>query len=325
MRAARVGPLCAALAFACFPASASAAPTPIRLDVSAGPGCPSLDEIVADVRREAPNLALSDVAPRHFKVTFAPEADGQWRGELVVESAETAVGSREVREASCPEAARVIAFAIVLAYDPTILVPPPPPPLPPPPPIPSPPLAGRPGPSAPRRSLVWSLRADGFVASDMSPNPTAGAAMVLGLDLSRAWLAPSFRLGAEYGASASTTVDAAVVRLSLASGSLEGCLTPWADRTKTVALHTCVRVDAGAYLATASNIPNGREVTHPWLSVGPLLAADLRVAGPVFVELAGDVFLPLVDTQVMLVPQIHVYDVSPAGIRGRVGLGVTFR
>jgi hypothetical protein len=94
---------------------AQAALEPVELSYRAPEGCPSLAELVTEVRRSTPRLRLakSGDSPRQFAVLVEPSGR---IGHLTVDGG--AKGVRDVHGADCAEVSRLLAFAVALAADP---------------------------------------------------------------------------------------------------------------------------------------------------------------------------------------------------------------
>lgn len=136
-------------------------------------------------------------------------------------------------------------------------------------------------------------------------------------------LAPSVRLGLEYSTSAPVSVDGAKVTLSLAALSLEAC--PIRADLGALSLRPCVRVDGGVLIAAGADVPNAHTELRLWFDLGAMLHARARVAGPLFVDVAGGLLYAATQDWVYLSPDITVYTVHAVGGRGEVAVGVEFR
>ncbi len=346
-------PILAGLACLFVASGATAADTelpPIRLSYPARPGCPTQSEFLEEARQAAPRLRLAsgDEYGRRFIVTFEDDGDGVRGGRLQIESARGTVGARDVHGQSCDEVARVLAFAVALAYDPDASpaaapVPvPEPPPLPPPIPIPipipapAPPPAPRPAPrpapvdAAPdsRPSRRWgptwgSLSSHGSVASDFAAGPTFGAGVSGELGHRYTGLDPSAWVALDFGDSLPIPHGTADVEIRTVLLTFEGCLTPWTVRRR-LALGFCAHVEGGARFATGENVTGAHTVVRPWLALGPAAHLRLQVRGPWFVELGGTLFFTAIQDDVDLSPGISVYDVTLVGGRGDLGVGIDF-
>jgi hypothetical protein len=295
-------------------------PKPVRLEYAAPAACPDAAQFELKIRHFLPGLALAragEHAPL-LRVEIAP--DGQ-SGGLRSEQ-----GLRQTEGEDCAEVAQLLAFAVALAIDPNAREPaanaaePAPPVAPPPPPPPAPTATPEREPRKKQRPH-WGFVAGGSVATALAPHVSFGAAGALeGFGfLGRGTL---LRAGAGYWTSADVVVDDATVELRSWLGLLEGCPLFW--RTGALGLAACLRVDAGVRTASASNIPAGRSVPRPWLSVGPSAHGRVRLAGPLFFDLGASLVVPVLHDHVFLQPNFTVHDVPWAGFVGEMGLGVEF-
>jgi hypothetical protein len=326
-------------------ARADGALEPIRLVYRAGPGCPTEEEFLDKVRRWAPGVRVAgdDVASRLFTVTVGE--NGGRRGRLRIASGTEEsgpTGEREVGGQNCGEVARVLAFAVALAVDPTLATsarssehPSETAPSSTAPQSSSargtPPLASSqvaaaesrvPRDEPTRTPDSWMAGAHAFATSARAPTVTVGG----GAWVERAWragvFAPSVRLGGEVGTSEPVLADAAQVTFWSAVAIAEACPTQWTVLALTV--RPCARTEAGERIAAGHDIPGARTAMRPWVAVAAALHVQFRVAWRLFADLSGQALFPLIRDRVYLAPDILIDQVPPFGGGGEIGVGVEF-
>jgi hypothetical protein len=280
-------------------------PYPIEVEWTAPAGCPTREEIVAEVDR------LLGGRP-HAGKRMAVRAEARveepgWVLEMVIRD-DSGSGERRVAGATCGEVGNAAALIIALAFDPKAVeatmaagdagapqpLPEPPPPLPqplpPPPPRPPPPPSPLPPPPPPsfvpwtpppEREPLWlSLGAVAGVDLGSLPAP----AFALGASLGLRWHPIAAQARFRYLFSADETEatrPGTGGSFELWSVTPRFCLTPWRSggagkrHLGDLALDGCVEVDLGQMRGEGFGVRNPGEGSALWIA--PAAAVDLEL------------------------------------------------
>ncbi len=293
-------------------------------------GCPSEQDFVAEVSSRTTHFRIAGPAERArtFFVTvneLPRDASDRFVGELAVQEADGRKSQRNVAGADCAQVATALSIIIAIELDPEAAghepkeIPPATPALPPP---------------APRVQIVerspWRVGAilGGGVIRGMTPT-TAGTGE-LDLELRREsprLLAPVFRFGFAFSGNASHN-DAGSSQLVIFTPALEACPVQLALAGRRLIFEPCARFTAGFYYAQGST-PNarGQNQLAVWSSLGAVARGLWFFAKPVFLELDGEIFVPLERDRFYLSdvsPSPVYFQAPPVGIRGIVAFGVHF-
>lgn len=115
----------------------------------------------------------------------------------------------------------------------------------------------------------------------------------------------------------------------LNTASLAGCVTALGSNARArgappLALRPCLDVSVGAVDASSAAYGPALEERRAWASLGGLLQGRWLVAGPLSLEAAFGLTVPLIRDDFFFRPQLPVYRVPPVMLVGNVGVGLTF-
>jgi hypothetical protein len=331
-----------AVAGAAAPSTALAASSePIHLQYDAANTCPSGADFLDLVHADGGKLTEPRSTEDSRAVSVSIEGSGPFRGRLHVRAPDGAEADRRIEGETCDEVARALAIMLVLAVD--MQAPPPPASESPPRVAPTP----RDDPEAPTVLLVrplerWrvGLSASGTIGTGASPGPDPAVAAYVEVAYDGAGaLSPSFRVGAETGAtwtineeaqsspaplSGLSTGPEATLQHKLAR--LDACPVRWIAAqpwdADYLSAQPCARVEAGT-LDVRSNIGSGNETKRLWLAAGATLRVRWMLFHGAFFEAEGGVLFPLLRDRFFLErPSTDVFVVPAAGGMAGIGFGM---
>lgn len=332
---------CAALVIAVSAAIVLAdANVPVRVDYAASSGCPDALVFGEELRARARVRFVGDKETASTLVVRIKHIGKHYEGRLVVRDVAREETERKVNGDSCAEVVSGLALVSAFALGFT------PPsevadaqaasaPLPDvvdsdafvsPPAIDAtperaPPVAvEQPRDAAPVESgeRAWSvsLGADAQLVSDVSPN--LALAVPIWVELARsvgAHFSIASRLRFARASSSSTGSFTWTV------GGLDLCPLVWSARPLRADL--CARVHAGSLDAFGVGVVPSRDVTRPWVSLGPVASMSLYALGPAFLHLEGALDLPLVRDRFFVEPNDTVFSAPIVGWTAGLGAGAT--
>jgi hypothetical protein len=135
--------------------------------------------------------------------------------------------------------------------------------------------------------------------------------------------ASSARLGFAYEFGAPVSADVGRLQFARALAQVEGC--PWGLAWAHVTVAPCVHVDAGAVLASSSDIPNSRQVVRPWVAAGPAVLGRFAPRDSVFIEIHAALPFSLVRDRFFFEPSTTVDDVPAIGAVAGLAVGAALR
>ncbi len=285
-------------------------------------GCPSAEDFVTEVQRAMPGVRRAQVGERGYRFVVNVTEDGR-RGNLAIEDGDQHRGAREVEGETCLEVFGLLAFATALALDPTAT----PPSAPSEPFVVAPALAPSPEerslrPVPARRHLQGDVSVNGSLAGGGAPSAMFGIGVSGTLRGRWGPISPSVRVGGEFAASETASVDRARVAFSRLGGFVEPCPTEW--RYGALAFRPCARIDVGVRTTRGLDIPAAHEVGRGWVGVGAAAHLRVLVAGPVFADVGGRIAFALTRDRVFFAPDVTVHEVPLVGAAGEIGVGVAF-
>jgi hypothetical protein len=316
----------------------SAAPGVVRLDYQADPHCSaavlSPDSFVAEVHARSMRVRFSAEASRSLVVRMARDRH-KLGGRIELHEADGTTTERTVSGATCEEVVSALGLVTALALDP----------------LASTSSADASTPSASvtasatvaptstsaqsadagarareengsvpldRRAWSFGAGADAEAVFGVSPDPLF--AVPVYFEATRA-LSPHVGLGGglRFERAGETALTAGVgADFTWTAGAIDLCTV---FRGGIVRFNACLRSHAGAIDAHGEGVTPQRSATRPWVDVGVSLALRLRIAAPVFIELAGAVGGALVQDRFFLEPSTTVFQASALTAHAGGGLG----
>jgi len=331
--------LCAALVVLRDPLSFAAAPEtePLRVEMTAPASCPIRPTLFERVRSHTGRVreASAGESSRALRVVIAPDGDRFVADLRLVEDDE--VLERRVPGKTCEEVLAAVALIAALAIDPLASAVPvdagapqadvEPPPAPPPPPPPRrAPVEIDAGPPARRR---------GSVSAGVTLEAYGLGELVLGRGV---WVegalatraSPALRLRFARTQSFSAEREQRTAFFQLTTAAVDGCLTAvgWKPKlhrgANVLELRPCVQL-AGGVLEGSSSAFGVHRMPRPWASIGAMLQERWRFFGPLELEMAVGLTLPLIRDDFFFLPRDDVYRAPSVVLLGNVGVGTTFR
>jgi hypothetical protein len=189
-----------------------------------------------------------------------------------------------------------------------------------------------PGPSDATTSvsrLRWQFGAATLFAFGMTPNPLiGGTAFVQAGGRGSAIWAPSVRVSASLGQSswsADGSDAGAHARFLWGAGSLDACPIELGDPLD-LGLTPCARVTAGGLDVSSTGRPSGphREAAL-WIDLGGLLRGRWQVNHAIFVDVEGELFVPLDRYEFHFDDPVQTYVEPAVGYRLAAGVGWVIR
>ena len=236
-------------------------------------------------------------------------------GKLVLGGAHG--GERVIESSDCREAVDALAVAVAIGIDPSSLAgPTPEPPPPPPPPVieapPPPPPLEKTEPAPPPARSALQGRVVGGVAGFFGELPNSAAGLAIGASLRWRWLEPTIDGFASFAASKSASEGS--VSASIAGAILAPCV-------HVDPLFGCVTFTLGNFHGDGQNLAVANHADEFYSAVGARIGAELRIAGPVFGRLAGEVDAPA--TKISLhVDDREIWSSPRVALRIGLSLGV---
>src|SRR5262245_572575 len=260
---------------AAAPASADAPSVRVRVGGSA----PCAREGALDARlAERGVRTTSDPSATDVEVTLDPSAEG-FAGVYAIHPFE----ARRIAASTCDEVLDAVAFALAVALGDERA-----PEAPPPPPIEksaeTPKAVERPPPAplVDRRPLGLAVAIDAGAQSGLGPE--VGAAV--GAFVDAVWRTPRFEPGVRAGLvlvlPASGAPNGYAVRVAMQGASLDAC--PARGRLGPFGGTACARARIGRLQAESSGFSGARLQNTLWMDLGVALRGDLRIVGPIALE-----------------------------------------
>ena len=305
-----VGALAALVTWPARALAAEPAASRLRLEWHAPAGCPDREQAYAAIAAALGKPLPARETPAVVRVQIAQREDGRWNADIWMYGAEGS-GERSFIGASCTDVAEAAALIVAMALDPTAAA-----------------ARGesgaadaRAGPSTDtpaRLSAGLRLSAD----AGSLPEPSAGAALVFGLEHARlraqleaaAWLPQEARIGrdAELGG-----------RFGLFTGALRGCFDVLLFAADALRAGPCLAFEAG--LATGRGLDISEPGTDRDLWAAALGGVSLRHVGssPVQLGLLVELGVPLHRLIWEIDDFAEVFRAAP--VVGRLSLGAVWR
>ncbi len=312
-------------------ASARADQPELDLDYVADSGCVTEQGFRELVKRQLVDYDPDAFANTRVRVLARISSSGQSyvaRFELL--RGDGTRSARELTAATCAEAAPALAFVLALALggrDVEAEAQPTPPPalVPPPPPVrvtpkpPTPPKAA----SRWRYGLGVELGARGGLGPTLATTEAAFAQLERN-DFVWPWQS---RVALIRDQAVTHADGSGSLRLSWSALRLAEC--PFAvTASSTVRLLPCVIAQVGRITALGDPAPapgaSGRQVSKAWADAGLGLRLELRLLGPLSLQLQAEGLAPLMRYRFEFAPTTAIYDVPGLAAAGSVGLGATF-
>ncbi len=331
--AAGVAVVCTSLSLAAAPAGAE----PLRIELTAPPSCPTRPTLAERIRSHTPRVREASAAEssRALRVVVTSEGD-RFVGELrLVEEGEAL--ERRVPGRTCEEVLAAVALITALAIDPLASA------------VPSeagmsieedaghvpdsapfrptaPELdAGRPLPE-PGRRHVHARVGVSLDAQGMGELVLGRSVWLEGALATR--LSPALRVRLSRTQSFTEEHSGRPAHFHLTTAALDACFTAARSRgglehVGTLELRPCVMI-AGGVLEGASAAFGVQRMPRPWASLGAMLQGRWAFYGPLELEAALGLGLPLVRDNFFFLPRDDVYRAPGVVLLGNVGVGTTF-
>lgn len=281
--------------------AAAADPEPVRITYGAPDGCPSEDEFVARLDREAHARRVDRGAVRTFAFAIARDPAG-FRGSLAVDGA-----AREVSAATCGEVASALVLVAALAIEERA-----PAPTPPPAPVPAP-APPAPAPSHEVTRLRLAVGAGVARYSGMTPSARLGVPVSVVAWYGRRELRATF--------DATTSDDTAMASFRWTAGRLEIC--PYVVALGHTELAPYAGVQLGALTGRGTGIDQAATETRPWIAPEAGLRAR-QWLGSVALEVEATAAAPLVRDRYYIAPMSTIHEVPAVAWGVAAGLVVEF-
>lgn len=296
---------------------AGAGAGPLELAWDAPSGCPTQEDVLAEVLRL--------VGSAEVRRSVQAEAQVERRGERWVVTLRTrqggGAGERSLEGHTCEAVAS--ASALVLALTLQTDAPEPPPPATVAPPPANPPRAPAPA-IAPRRTKpAVALRAAGGLALGIVPGAGGCATGAVGLRYGRAEVSANFVYVSETSQTVSSRPNAGG-RFSLLGTSVLACVAPVAGSDYGLEVWGCAGAGGEWMLARAFGVTTSNDTVYGWFA--PVVAARVAYA-PVrkFAMFVESTFsFPLVKPRFTVEGLEPVYRVPPVGLRLLLGVELRY-
>jgi hypothetical protein len=296
---------------------------PLTLRYTAPPACPSADHFVAEVaaRTSLYRAALPNESATTLTVVIK-EVEGGNRGILELEAADGTISARHVSAADCEQVVSALALMTALAVDPNASTAP-----------------ARDTPQPPVKAAKSVVRAEPAAPPQGRWRLQIGAALeaVGGVAPGPLFLVrPSLEIGSESASRWSTAwrlsagVGRRVVRgpvgggeFTLFSGRIEGCPARF-GATRAVQIEPCFAVDAGRLEAVGIGVTPAERIDRPWVAPGAVGRLEWEIAKVLLVEVAGEIFFPLVRGRFFVGSDATLYRTPLVAGGATAGLSVRF-
>jgi hypothetical protein len=279
-----------------------AEPEATRFEFRAPEGCSSAEDFAARVRRRSSRIRLDPSAPataRALLVEVQQPASGALRGIVTVIEADGATRTRQLKAATCEEAANALSLIATVTLDPDAMLgepepepPPPPPKAAPPPPSKPPPRPAPVAPPEPHR-LRFSVGLGAVLLLRMAPEPAPGGYVSVALEAtSRSMLAPLARLSVIHAQRRGLEAAGGEASFAFTLPSVDLC--PLRFGPRLLGLRPCAFASAG--LLRVWGTDTGRDESHSrfYGQAGGALLAALRVSEAFEIIADGRVGVPFV-------------------------------
>jgi hypothetical protein len=321
-------------------------PRTVRIEYEAPAGCPDERAFEGQVRGRSSRISVTAGGETVVRVRIAGRGK-RASGEVTLADASGRESKRSV-DGTCTDVVAALALIAALALDPTASTErEAPAPAASTAPAPSPPASSAPPPaasastkppapavSAPAaasseqaavtaatpHTWAWSIGAHAGVTGGVTPDVLFTVPVLLDVSLrAKGLFAPALRLRFERSGSGGTgpTAD-----FSWTTGSLDLC--PIAFSPGPLRFWPCVRAEAGALEAAGVGVSPTRTSVRPWVTLGLEVRVRLAIVGPIFAEIEGGAFAPLVRDRFFLEPAATIHTTPAVAPAGAAGIGVTF-
>lgn len=323
----------------------------VRLDYQADPHCSAQarapDTFVSEVHARSARVRFTADAPRKLVVRMVRDAKhGKLGGRIELHEADGTTSERTVSGATCEEVVSALGLVTALALDPlastsadaataatasatasasaTATAPSATATSTAPPPVAD---AGAAtavdgGADVPLERRAWSFGAGADVEAVVGVTPDALLAVPVFFEATRAFGEHvgvggglRFERAGETSVSATTGVGA---DFTWTAASLDLCLVL---RTGPLRFNGCARGTGGAVEARGEGVTPQRSATRPWVDLGASMSLRLRIAAPVFFEIAGQIGVALVQDTFIVEPSTTVFQVPGFVAHAGAGLG----
>ncbi len=338
-----VSALLVALAVLCDSRSFAAPPPdnePLRVDLTAPEACPTRPTLFDRVRSHTSRVrpASPGERSRALHVVIAPEGDRFVAHVRLIEESEAL--ERRVPGKTCEEVLAAVALITALMIDPLATT------------VPTDAgtadveehvvdasraperAAPKPatfevdaGPPAPQRTHAHATIGTSVEAHGLGEAVLGRSLWIEGS--MRSPLSPALRLRLARTQSFTAVRDLHPAFFKLTTAAMEGCFTALRSEaelvTGAVELRPCVQVTGGVLEGTSSAFGPAHRMSRPWAGLGALAQARWRFFGPLELEAALGLTLPLVRDNFFFLPRNDVYRAPGVVLLGNVGVGTTFR
>ncbi len=141
--------------------------------------------------------------------------------------------------------------------------------------------------------------------------------------------APALRLKVARTQSFTEESEARPAFFQLTTIAVEGCVTALRTRAEldpgTIELRPCAQIASGVLEGSSSAFGSVHDMPRPWASLGAMVQARWRFFGPLELEAAFGLTVPLVRDNFFFLPRSDVYRAPGVLLLGNVGVGTTFR
>ena len=176
---------------------------------------------------------------------------------------------------------------------------------------------------APGHPWDWSVGAQAGLTSGVIPQTMFTVPVFL--DVSRRsgdLFSPALRLRFERADSGTVSVVGAGADFTWTAGSADLCPVSWAPWR--LRFWPCTRVEAGVLQAVGAEVTPTRSDARPWLTAGAALRARVTIYGPLFAEIEGTAFAPIIRDRFFVEPDTTIQRAPAVAAAGGAGLGVSF-
>lgn len=319
---------CAFLTFVAAGLARADDAVPLRLRYSAPASCPNAESFLGQVAARTPLARPARGGePATSLIVSIRDVQGGSAGTLELRAPGSVTSTRGVSAAQCEQVVTALALMTALAIDPNASTAP----------VQEPPVAppakvaalgpAPPPPSGPLARWRWRTGASFEALGGVAPDPVLLVRPFFEVERERhsAW-SPALRVS---GGRAHAIVPggSGAGEFTLWTGRLEGCPLRL-SASRAVRLSPCLVVDAGQLRAVGNGISPAEQVDRPWLSAGLAGRLEFRLlevlAIELAIELAGEVFFPIVRDRFFIDTDVTLYRAPPVAGGAVIGLGMQF-
>jgi hypothetical protein len=286
--------------------------TAVALDYRVAGGCPNEASFVAEVRARTASFRVIAGAARRFTLTVAQEAGGGAGGSLVIETGNGEPTTREVRGDTCAEVVSALALVTALAVDAS------------PPPAAQPEAASPVAERRPATGAQIGVGAGGGAISGSAPDAAFALHAFAEVRAARPGLwSPTIRGTFERSLERSAAIaGVGTAGFTLTMGELDLCPSRWGKGA--LSLVGCARAELGVLRGEGRDIVPAREQSRTWIAADGLARGAVTVAGPLSLEVAAGVRVPLLHTRYIFQPNATVFRAPAIGVLADVDAVVHF-